>query len=128
MRRRSRARNTHSRSKRPSKRPPLPAGGPTSTTAELTTVAWMLAMLSALLSEVLGILIRLLSVQFGASHRLELLSNVLLLVALVAGLVTLVLTPITLHVRSIRPPSVITISAVVIGAIPLVTVVLLMWR
>lgn len=127
MARKSRVRKTRSRSK-PRHPPFVPTQPSSSQAAEVTTVAWMLSMVSALVSEVLGILIRLLNVQIGPSRRLELLSGVLLLVAFLTGLATLVLTPITLRVRSVAPPRVIVISAVVIGAIPLATVLLLVWR
>lgn len=88
----------------------------------------MLSLLATLIAEVLGILIRLLMLQRGGSDRLQVLSGTLLLVAVLAGVLTLILTPVTLRLRNIPPPYPIVVSAVVIGLIPLATVLILVLR
>ncbi len=95
---------------------------------EVVTVAWMLSLLAALIAEVLGILSRFLMLQVGTSDRLQVLSGTLLLVAVLAGLCTLLLTPVTLKLREVPPPRPIVVSAIVIGLIPLLTVTAILFR
>ena len=82
----------------------------------------------ALMAEALGVLVQLLIWQVGVSNRLQVLSGTLLVVALVAGLVTLGLTPLTLKLRQTPPPRAIVVSAIIAGGIPAVTVLLLALR
>jgi hypothetical protein len=88
----------------------------------------MLALQATLLAEVLGILIRVLIFQLGVSPRLQVMSGTLLFVAVVAGLTTLVLTPLTVRLRPQPPPRPVVISALIAGLIPLVTVLILTFR
>jgi hypothetical protein len=88
----------------------------------------MLSLLATLIAQIVGILIRLLMMQVGDSPRLRVLSGTLLLVAVLAGLTTLLLTPVTLKFRRVPPPRPIVVSAVIIGLIPLVTVAILVFR
>lgn len=87
-------------------------------------MAWMLSLLATFIAEVLGILIQLLTWRIGVSDRLQILAGTLLVVALVAGLVTLLLTPLTLKLRTTPPPRPIVVSALIAGIIPIVTVLL----
>lgn len=93
-------------------------------TAEAATVAWMLSLMATILAEVVGMLCRWFTVLVEANERLQLLSVVMLFVALLAGIITLVMTPVVLRLSKVRPPSAIIQLAVVAGVLPLVAVVL----
>ena len=92
--------------------------------AEFVTVAWMLAMLSTLAAEVVGIVVQLLIIAESATPPLRLLSGTMLIVAFVSGFVTLGLTPVVLKVRKVAPPRPIIAAACVIGIIPIATMVI----
>jgi hypothetical protein len=109
-------------------RPVRPVANNPSDRGEVVTVMWMLALSATLLSEGLGILIRLFALQAGISARLQLLSGTLLTVALLSGLVTLVLTPVTLKLRRVPPPPPVVVSAVVAGIVPILTAWMLTMR
>jgi hypothetical protein len=94
----------------------------------VVTVIWMLALLATLLSEVVGILIRLFGLRIGFSARLQVLSGTLLTVALLSGLATLLLTPVTLKLRRVPPPRPVVVSAVIAGLVPLLTAWMLATR
>ena len=114
-------------SRRPSPPRPHAAANP-SDTGEVVTVIWMLALLATLLSEVVGILIRLFGLRIGFSARLQVLSGTLLTVALLSGLATLLLTPVTLKLRRVPPPRPVVVSAVIAGLVPLLTAWMLATR
>ena len=91
-------------------------------------MAWMLTLLATVAAEVAGIATRALLLIVGASDRIHVLSVTLLLVALFSGLLTLGLTPISLKLRRVAPPRAIVVTAVIIGWMPLVTLLLLWMR
>jgi hypothetical protein len=88
----------------------------------------MLALMATLAAEVAGIATRAMLAIMGASDRVRVLSFTLLLVALLSGLLTLGLTPVTLKLRRTAPPRAIVVAAVIIGLIPLMTLFLLWMR
>lgn len=105
-----------------------PAAVPESRAAEAVTVAWMLCFLATVLAEALGLLTRM-AMAFGVEMAaIRVLSITLLLVALLSGLVTLVLTPVAIKLRRHAPPRPVIIMACVTGILPLLTLVLLSLR
>ncbi|MBN02242.1 MAG: hypothetical protein CMJ77_24325 [Planctomycetaceae bacterium] len=96
-----------------------------SRTAEAATVAWMLSLLSTVAAECGGILVRLLIMANDASERLQVLSTTLLLVAFIAGGITVILTPVVSRLRRVAPPKAIVIVAYTMGVVPLATLVLI---
>lgn len=95
-----------------------------SRTAVAATVAWMLALVATVLAEVLGLACQLYSVLVEASDLMRVLAAVMLYVACLAGLVTLVMIPIVLHVAQHPPPRVILRVAAVAGSLPWMVIVL----
>ena len=64
----------------------------------------------------------------GSAPSLLLLSNVMLLVAAVTGVVCLIVTPIVYRWRDTPPPRTITQFAIVASVVPLIAlIVMLMW-
>lgn len=96
-----------------------------SQSAEMLTVAWMLSVLATISAELLGLILRLLVVQFPTSDRLRILAGTLLLVALLSGLITTGLTALTVRLRRVPPPQPIVVVAYVSGLLPLATVLLM---
>lgn len=96
-------------------------------TAEAVTVAWMLALLATGAAETAGLMTRVLLWHAEGIGRLRVqsLSAALLGIAVVAGLVTVGLTPLTLKLRRSAPPRVIVVIALVAGLLPLVTLIVL---
>ncbi len=99
-----------------------------SRTAEAATVAWMLSLLATLAAEGVGVGSRVWFVLAGPSERARVLSVTFLLIALLAGLITLALTPITLKVRRVAPPRSMVTIALVVGCLPLLTFLLIWLR
>lgn len=95
-----------------------------SRTAVAATVAWMLALMATVLAEVLGLACQLYTVVVEDLEVVRVLATVMLLVALLAGLITLVMIPIVLRVAEKRPPRVIVLLAVLAGSLPLAVIVL----
>jgi hypothetical protein len=124
----SRRTKTGRRSKPATPRHERAALGSETPTAEAATVGWMLALFATLSAELLGMLTRWLAFQQIAPEPLRVLSGTLLLVAVFAGLVTLVLTPVTLKLRRVPPPTPILALALVSAIVPLVTVLILVFR
>ncbi len=82
---------------------------------------WMMALLATVLSET-GALIAHLFVTFAEPvPALVLLSNLLLLIAAVTGLLCLGLMPLVRRWRRVAPPAAITRFAIVASLLPLVT-------
>jgi len=96
-----------------------------SKTAEAATVAWMLSLMSTVAAECGGISVRLLVMMNDASERLQVLSTTLLLVAFIAGGITVILTPVVSRLRRVPPPKAIVIVAYTMGVVPLATLVLI---
>ena len=99
-----------------------------SKSAEAVTVAWVLTLMSTLAAEALGVLTRALAVSYGPAPQFQVLSGTFLLVAVIAGLVTLVLTIVTVKVRRVPPPRPLVTLAIVSGVVPWITIGLLLWR
>lgn len=102
-----------------------PSGGTGETrVADFFTVGWMLTVMMTTLCEVaafaLGVWLR----QWPAGANLELLRGILLFAAVVLGLVTLVLTLLVRRIRRVPPPPGVTLFAVVVAVVPLLTIVL----
>jgi hypothetical protein len=116
------------RVKRPNRRRESPRNDQESRTAEAVTVAWMLSLMATLAAELVGVGARIALVLLGPSDKARVLSAAFLVVALLAGLITLVLTPVTLKVRRVAPPRFVVTAAVVIGCLPLVTLMLVWMR
>ena len=87
------------------------------------TVAWMLSVLCTLTAEIAAVLVQIVAVWLDIPDTLGLLADYLLASAVICGIVTLVLTPITLKIRDVRPPQAIVNTAIVVGAVPLVALV-----
>lgn len=88
-------------------------------TAVAATVAWMLSLMATIVAEISGMLCRWYTVFVEHVELVRVLSFVLLFVALIAGVMTLVMTPIVLRVSKERPPSTIVQIAIVAGSLPL---------
>ncbi len=96
--------------------------GAESRTAVAATVAWMLALMATVSAEVLGLACQLYTV-IGEDHAIiRVLATVMLLVACLAGLITLVMIPIVLQVAEKRPPRVIVLLAAMAGSLPLLVI------
>lgn len=98
-----------------------PATPPESRSAEAITVFWTTTLLATVLGEVGALLSRTIVALTGAQGTLLLLSNLLLLIAAVTGLLCLALTPLVLRWRRVPPPAKITQFAVVFSLLPIVT-------
>lgn len=82
-------------------------------------------MLATLAAEVVGIIVRLLMITEAGTDQLRLLSGTMMIVAFVAGVVTLILTPAVLKLRKVAPPRPIVAAALVMGIIPIATLILI---
>lgn len=85
----------------------------------------MTSLLATVLAEVAGLAMRLVIVLVEPFEPLAMLSNLLLLIAAVTGLLCLVITPVVLHVREIPPPPAITRFAVAASILPIATLALI---
>lgn len=93
------------------------------------TVAWMLACMSTTVGMLVVFALRLLMVLAPVAagvHPLARIAGVLLFVALVTGGLAVAFTPLAYKVRQVAPPRAITIVAVVIGLLPLATLLALL--
>ncbi len=90
--------------------------------AEAITVFWMVSALAAVSAQALGLVLQLyMRQQEKPEAWLVVASRTLLLVAFVAGVMTLVLTPLVLRSRTVPPPRPIIVGAVLAGVMSLVT-------
>jgi hypothetical protein len=93
------------------------------------TVAWMLSCMSTALGMLTVLALRLLMLAFpvaaGGKHPLAQVSGVLLFVALITGVACVAFTPLVYRVRKTPPPSPITVGAVLIGAAPIILLIIL---
>ena len=94
-----------------------------SRTAVAATVAWMLALMATVFAEVLGLACQLYTVIGEDLDVVRMLATVMLLVACLAGLITLGMIPIVLRVAEKRPPRVIVLLAAMAGSLPLLVIV-----
>lgn len=88
------------------------------------TVAWTLSLMATLAAEGIGLLSKLYTQFIGDNEVLLVLGAVMLFVALIAGLVTLLLTPLVLKLAKTRPPRVVIQVAYVAGGLPIVALFL----
>jgi len=86
--------------------------------AEVTTVAWMLATLTALVAELVGAGAWLLWRAFPTREMFYLLAVVMLIAALAAGVVAILLLFVARRTRNIPPPRPITTASALIGILP----------
>jgi len=97
--------------------------------AVATTVVWMLTCMSTAAAMLMVLAFRLLIIGFpvaaGQRHPLAAVAGVLLFVALMTGVLCLGLTPLVYRVRRTRPPRAVTVGAVLIGAAPIVTLIVI---
>jgi hypothetical protein len=95
--------------------------------ADAATIAWMLSAIATLAAELVAGLAAVVNWLAGDSDKLPAVSRVLpswfLFCAVVTGLLCLVLTPLVHKIRRQPPPRSVTITAVVIGLVPLVTLI-----
>jgi hypothetical protein len=99
-----------------------PAGDAESPAAQAITVFWMTSLLATVLAELCGLAARMVVLLVDAPPSITLLSNLLLLVAALAGLVCLALTPAVLRWRRVPPPVAITRFAIGASLLPLAAV------
>ena len=110
------------------KQRPRPAVPRESPAAETLTVAWMVTVMATLLGQVAALGIQLYVRLGGASlndmmrANVEMIASVLLFVAGVTGLLCLILAPLAYRCRQVPPPWTVTLLAVVIAVIPIVTI------
>ncbi len=123
----------HADSPLPSKKPTPPAkaadtlpDADESRGAVATTVAWMLLTLSCAAAQVVAfamwLVARQVQVPVDRPNALYLIPSTLMIVAVVSGLLVLTLTPITYYVRKARPPRAVTIVAVLIALLPMISI------
>jgi hypothetical protein len=79
--------------------------------------------MATMLAEMTGLAMRGLVVLGRPPDFVRILADVMLFVALIAGMMTLTLTPVVLRLRRVAPPRVIVAIAVVTGLVPLAVVV-----
>lgn len=94
--------------------------------AEALTVFWMMALLSTVLGELGALAARGFIALVRPLPALVLLSNLLLLIAAVTGLLCLGLTPLVLRLRRVAPPPAITRFAIAAGLLPLATLAVML--
>lgn len=93
------------------------------------TVAWMLTVLCAAGAEILagiGYAVVIMGPTPGQVHPLAPFPGLMLLIAVITGIVSLVLTPIVYLVQRGAIPRAITTVAMIVGLLPLVTITLLL--
>jgi hypothetical protein len=97
--------------------------------AVATTVAWMLLALSCAAAQATALVVWLIARSAGIPanrpNALMLVPSTLMFVALLSGILVLALTPVVYRVRRARPPLAVTVGAVLIAIVPLVTLAVL---
>ena len=89
--------------------------------ADLVTVVWMLHFVTAFACQVVGALSRLANQWLAGHPLLGVLSGIMLQASHVAGTITLLLIPVVLRMRRVRPPTGILIVAIAVGLLPWMT-------
>lgn len=116
-----------SKSSRTPKRRHQPSGGPPfeeDRVTEFLTVTWMMTVVTALVCE-LGIAATTWYVRLRPeAERIAILAGLLMFAALVIGLMSLGLLVLVLRRRRVPPPRGIIVFAAVVGAAPLVALLL----
>ncbi len=86
------------------------------------TVFWMMSLLVTVLGEAVALAARAYVVLVSAVDEVVLLSNLVLLISCITGLLCLGLTPLVLRWRRTAPPVAITRFAIAASLLPVVTV------
>lgn len=92
--------------------------------ADAATVFWMLTVMATLLAEVTMLIATALLRMGQENPLLYALREVLLLIAVISGVLSLVTIPMVLKSRRVPPPMPVMIVAVVIGLLPVVTLLI----
>ncbi|HUY35531.1 MAG TPA: hypothetical protein VMV69_22500 [Pirellulales bacterium] len=109
-------------SKRTKKRSRRPAIGE-SRAVDAATIGWMLMVMTALVCE-LGFAVAHYFAMSEGSGWLDVLSRILLFAAAVIGFISLLAAPVVIKNRREPPPLGITLFALLVGAAPLLIIVL----
>lgn len=91
--------------------------------ADFFTVGWLLTVMMTCLCEVGAFALGVWLGRWSAGPSLELLRGILLFAAVVLGFATIVLTLLVWRVRRVPPPMGVTLFAVVVAVVPLLTVI-----
>ncbi len=86
------------------------------------TVAWTVSLMTVMLCDLALILLRVAASRADLSDRLKLLSDLLLFVSVVSGVLSLVLLPIVCRVRRRLPPKGLMVFGVCVAIAPLLMV------
>jgi hypothetical protein len=117
-----------SKSKHKSLASPLPDARE-SRGAVAVTVVWMLLALSCLAAQIVALatwlVARAAGIPAGQPNALLLVPTTLMMVALLSGILLIAVTPLAYRVRKSRPPTAITIVALLIAIAPIITVAVL---
>lgn len=93
-------------------------------TAVAANVAWMLALMSTVTAEAIGLACRWYTTLVEPVELLTVLSAVMLLVAVISGVLTLFMIPVVFKFSKVRPPTIILQIAILAGGLPIVVLVL----
>lgn len=96
--------------------------------ADAVTVGWMLCVVTALICNVGAMVVRWALSDYSDHINLQVLFALLAFSALVAGTLSLCLLPVVLRTRRVPPPPGIIVFAIVVGVMPLLTLVIGMAR
>ncbi len=92
---------------------------------EFLTVGWMLSVMTTLLCELGLIAVRgYLLLATDESPKIELLAGMLLFASVVVGLISLALAAAVVRGRRVPPPTGVLVISLVIGSLPLATVLI----
>ena len=110
----------------PTRHDRLPDAGESRAAVSLTVV-WMLTCLATAAALAVVVALRLVMATFpgpaGGAHPLAQMASVLTFVAVVTGVMCLALTPLALRTRKTPPPRSVTVTALVIGALPILVLI-----
>jgi hypothetical protein len=87
-------------------------------------VLWMLSLMATIMAEVAGLVCRIYTLAVAEVELIRVLGGVMLLVALLAGVVTLGMIPIAWRLANTKPPRSMVVFASVAGAVPMIAVIL----
>lgn len=109
--------------KRKLKKKPRSVAPAESKASDAITVAWMLCVVTGLICDVGAIIVRWTLSGYSDNVNLQVLFALLAFSALVAGTLSLCLLPVVLKTRRVPPPPGIVVFAIVVGVMPLLTLV-----
>ena len=112
--------------KRPGKPDDLPELTKTGETrlADALTVFWMITVMQVLLFELATVGFRWYYAAHPEAERLGALSDLLYLCAALGGCISLLILPLVWKLRRVKPPLGITLFAIIITALPIITMIL----